>query len=1056
MITNFTQTFKTILALVMLLPLTMLLKAQPATSDKNVHHDPMVMQPGYLAPEGDAAMAQVVTIGDYDNFKLGVDFAECSIANNPKNPLQYYAVWNSTGSAGGKGYYTNDGFTWTAGNPTWNQMWGDVVVAYDSLGNLAYQNMYGASTIQGVKVAMSSNNGQTWSTPVTANPGVDKNWIAADQTAGPFANTITGVMTANSGGSVSRSTNNGVSWQSSPNLSPQNLPGMSVCIGPKGSTQGGAQYVVTNSGSSFNANYTFFESNDGGATFQQRSSQMFANTVGTQVNGRNAVLNMRTRPYPNIAADNSYGPHRGRLYLVYASNNPAGNANKPDIFCRYSDNGGTTWSSAVVVNDDPNSAGNHNWFPAIWCEKNTGRLYISWMDTRDCPTSDSAMIYATYTDDGVNFAINQQISNKKMKINCTSCGGGGTPMYLGDYNGVAANEQGSMMAWTDFRDGNFGSYVSYFPDYAMRATLVNNDTLIDSLALSLEVPSVKLYTNTVEFSASVEPVPTAGSFEFFFPDGNMLSSYPSSLEMFVVKQGAVPPGTYLLTVTAKGPNGSPIHKRTQFFKVVNSAPSASFAANNTGICVGTTADFTDQSSGAPNAWEWTFQGGQPSTSTQQNPTGILYAATGAYDVTLKVTNNYGTNTITKTAYITVSNPPAAPTTSDASVCAGSAIPSLTATGTEIRWYTDSNLSNQAGSGNTLNTGQTQPGSYTYYVTQSTVGCQGPSATATLTIHPKPVATLADFDSTCSAYPAFELVNGTPSGGTYSGTGVLDNTFSPSTAGVGTHEITYIYMDANSCSDTATNTIKVNESPVTSLTAFNPLCANAAAFALTGGLPEGGTYAGTGVSNGMFDPAVAGAGDHIISYTTAPVNGCDGYAEQVITVYPLPVVDLGADTSVCANHTFTLDASSANAASYLWAPGGATSSSIVVDTTGIGIGSQTFTVTATSDKNCVSTDEFVLSFKDCTGIDEFAKALNLAIYPNPSKGVFVIEFNTQKPYSIDLSVANALGKQVYKDEKVNVNGSKRYILDLASQADGVYVLYIKDAESSVSRKIVIRK
>jgi hypothetical protein len=128
----------------------------------------------------------------------------------------------------------------------------------------------------------------------------------------------------------------------------------------------------------------------------------------------------------------------------------------------------------------------------------------------------------------------------------------------------------------------------------------------------------------------------------------------------------------------------------------------------------------------------------------------------------------------------------------------------------------------------------------------------------------------------------------------------------------------------------------------------------------------------------------------------------------------------------------------------------------VDTTGIGIGSQTFTVTATSDKNCVSTDEFVLSFKDCTGIDEFAKALNLAIYPNPSKGVFVIEFNTQKPYSIDLSVANSLGKQVYKDEKVNVNGSKRYILDLASQADGVYVLYIKDAESSVSRKIVIRK
>ena len=42
-------------------------------------------------------------------------------------------------------------------------------------------------------------------------------------------------------------------------------------------------------------------------------------------------------------------------YLVYASNAPVGNGNKPDIFCRYSDNQGTTWSSAVVVNDDINT-----------------------------------------------------------------------------------------------------------------------------------------------------------------------------------------------------------------------------------------------------------------------------------------------------------------------------------------------------------------------------------------------------------------------------------------------------------------------------------------------------------------------------------------------------------------------------------------------------------------------------------------------------------------------------------------------------------------------------
>jgi hypothetical protein len=101
--------------------------AQPATSDKNKLRDPMVMAPGYVAPDNDQIEATVITIGDYDNFKLGVDFAECSIANNPLNPKQYYAVRNSTGSSGGRGYYTNDGYTWTAGNPTWSgTMWGDV------------------------------------------------------------------------------------------------------------------------------------------------------------------------------------------------------------------------------------------------------------------------------------------------------------------------------------------------------------------------------------------------------------------------------------------------------------------------------------------------------------------------------------------------------------------------------------------------------------------------------------------------------------------------------------------------------------------------------------------------------------------------------------------------------------------------------------------------------------------------------------------------------------------------------------------------------------------
>lgn len=597
--------------------------AQPATKDKNVNHDPMVMVPGYVAPQNDQAQSTVVTLGDYDNFMLGIDFAETSITNNPLNPLQYYAVWNTTGSAGGNGYYTNNGFDWTPGNPTWTGMAGDVVVAYDSAGKLSYQNMYGS--ISGVKVAVSSNNGQTWGTPVVAMSGSDKNWMAADQTGGPYSNYLYGTMTANSGGNFARSTNQGTSWQNMTNLSTQSLPGMSVCVGPEGMVQGGAQYVVTNSGSSFSSTYTFYKSTDGGQTFVQKSSQQFSNTVGTQVGGRNSVQNMRTRPYPNIACDNSYGPHRGRLYLVYASNNPSGNASKPDIFCRFSDDGGATWSAGVIVNDDANSQNYNQWMPAIWCEKTNGRLYVSWMDTRDCPTSDSALIYASYTNDGVTFAANKQISNKKMKINCSSCGGGGTPAYEGDYNGIASNPMGAMLAWTDFRDGNFASYVGYFPDFGLRMEPAN-DTIDPVAVYQFIVPGVKLYTDTVFVSATISGSP--GLFNISFPQGNKLWNYPGQLPIHVSAIGTPPVGLYTMTITAQGSNGTPVHKRTvtvtyvvpsTYSVVTSSLPLAGGTTSGAGVF--NNGSLVTVSATANPGWEfyaW-YENGLPVSTTPSYP-----------------------------------------------------------------------------------------------------------------------------------------------------------------------------------------------------------------------------------------------------------------------------------------------------------------------------------------------------------------------------------------------------------------------------------------------------
>ena len=70
------------------------------------------------------------------------------------------------------------------------------------------------------------------------------------------------------------------------------------------------------------------------------------------------------------------------------------------------------------------------------------------------------------------------------------------------------------------------------------------------------------------------------------------------------------------------------------------------------VAVGGSVAFTDLSTFNPDTWDWTFEGGTPATSSQQNPT-ITYNTAGVYDVSLHATNVNGGNTMTKNNYITV-------------------------------------------------------------------------------------------------------------------------------------------------------------------------------------------------------------------------------------------------------------------------------------------------------------------------------------------------------------------------------------------------------------------
>jgi hypothetical protein len=83
---------------------------------------------------------------------------------------------------------------------------------------------------------------------------------------------------------------------------------------------------------------------------------------------------------------------------------------------------------------------------------------------------------------------------------------------------------------------------------------------------------------------------------------------------------------------------------------------------------------------------------------------------------------------------------------------------------------------------------------------------------------------------CVNQPAVPL-NGQPSGGSYSGLGSGAGNFNPASAGLGSHQINYVYSDANNCSNSAKTTLNVaactslNEMQITTSFAVYPIPAS---------------------------------------------------------------------------------------------------------------------------------------------------------------------------------------------------------------------------------------
>ncbi len=127
-------------------------------------------------------------------------------------------------------------------------------------------------------------------------------------------------------------------------------------------------------------------------------------------------------------------------------------------------------------------------------------------------------------------------------------------------------------------------------------------------------------------------------------------------------------------------------------------PVTQFGTQQISACVGNPVQFIDSSTNNPTSWQWTFTGATTVNVTTQHPA-VIYNTPGTYSVKLKTSNSGGSDSLTKTNYITVLPSPNIPNITSggkSGLCTGDSLRlSTDSVNTGYEWYMNNAFVNGA-------------------------------------------------------------------------------------------------------------------------------------------------------------------------------------------------------------------------------------------------------------------------------------------------------------------------------------------------------------------------
>jgi len=518
--------------------------------------------------------------------------------------------------------------------------------------------------------------------------------------------------------------------------------------------------------------------------------------------------------------------------------------------------------------------------------------------------------------------------------------------------------------------------------------------------------------------------------------------------------------------------------------------SALFTTNNTTLCNGSTVQFTDQSFGAPDSWNWTFEGGTPATSTLQNPS-VTYSTAGVFDVTLVITKGTQTNSLTKTDLIHVEAPvtvapsvPLGPTENCGSFTyqySTSAVPNSTAYNWSVNPATAGTITGN-GLAASLSASNTWNGAYTVQVAGINSCGNGPLSIAlncTL-VHQPLIFSLFSGGGYCTGQPGYEIkledsetgVNyqlykdGVALGSPVPGTGeMLSFGLQP----IGTYTVTAVNGICTAVMlGSAINYLVDPPAAAAQPTGPASVCNNTPAT-FTGSLPANGfTLVWT------LNPATAGTITQPTTTTalitwnagfSGPVsvsvqgqNECGTGASspaQIITVNAMPLPVISGIATVCKNQEITYTTASNAGSTYAWIVTGGTitsgqgSNQVTVLWGYPGTG--TLSVSETSAASCSGTSPvYSVAINECTGLSE-SKAEEISIYPNPATEMLNVTVSTTIKKPVRIAIYNTMGQVVYQSSKIKTNAVSPLSIDISHLSAGTYTIRVT-SENQVFSKL----